>query len=49
MLIFPSLKRRDNLDVVFGDKIAEGKLAIDKHGQGRRLHPSDGKLLIIEK
>ncbi len=46
--ILPSLKCRDHLEEVFGDKAPESEFPIHNHGQGRRLHSSDRKLLTVD-
>ena len=46
--ILSSLKCGNDLDVVFGDEAPESKFPINDHGQGRRLHPPDRKLLVVD-
>ena len=46
--ILPSLKCRNDLNVVLRDKTPESDFPINDHGQGRRLHPPDRKLLVVD-
>jgi hypothetical protein len=43
------MKAGDNLYVVFRNEIPENELSLDKHGQGRGLHTSNGEFLTVRE
>ena len=42
-------ERRDDLQIILGDKTTDRQLALDQHRQGRRLYPADRKILAISE
>ena len=40
-------ERGDHLEVVLGHELADGEFALDQHGQRRRLHAADARVVVV--